>query len=176
MDPVALFRPGLLAGRAVAVAGDEPVAEALRALGAEVHPLDSTADEEAAGAAAAALPAVTGLVVRIAAPADERVAEALDGAWALVRAVATALWVPDGPPGRVVLVAPRAGEGPFAGAVRDAAENLARTLSIEWARYGVRPVAIAPGRATSDEQVAALVAFLASEAGDYYAGCRLDLA
>src|ERR671934_252664 len=44
-------------------------------------------------------------------------------------------------------------------------ENLARTLSIEWARHAVTTVAIAPGASTSAGELAALVAYLASPAG-----------
>jgi NAD(P)-dependent dehydrogenase (short-subunit alcohol dehydrogenase family) len=52
---------------------------------------------------------------------------------------------------------------------------MARTLSIEWARHAVRPVTILPGTATSPAEVAELVAFLASPAGAYYAGCAFTL-
>ena len=48
-------------------------------------------------------------------------------------------------------------------------------LSIEWARLGIRPVAIHPGTATPAGDVAELAAFLASPAGAYYSGCRFDL-
>ena len=60
-------------------------------------------------------------------------------------------------------------------AARAALENLARTLSAEWARYGITVTAIAPGRSTTDDEVASLVAFLTSVAGDYYSGCRFEL-
>ena len=53
-------------------------------------------------------------------------------------------------------------------------ENLARTLSIEWARHGITPVTIAPGASAMGE-AAALVAYLASPAGAYFSGCLLDL-
>jgi NAD(P)-dependent dehydrogenase (short-subunit alcohol dehydrogenase family) len=54
-------------------------------------------------------------------------------------------------------------------------ENLARTLSTEWARYGITTVAIAPGAGTAAGEVGALVAYLASRAGAYFSGCLLDL-
>ena len=54
-------------------------------------------------------------------------------------------------------------------------ENLARTLSIEWARHQVRIVAIHPGRETTAGEVGDLVAFLASPAGAYYSGCAFTL-
>jgi citronellol/citronellal dehydrogenase len=70
-----------------------------------------------------------------------------------------------------VLVAP----GPEAGPLRAALENLARTLSVEWARFDVRTTAILPGAETTDEELGTLVAYLASPAGDYYSGCALAL-
>ena len=74
----------------------------------------------------------------------------------------------------IVLIAPPPGE-PHAEAARAGLENMARTLSIEWARRAIRPVAITPGHATSPSEIAELVAFLASPAGAYYSGCRFDL-
>ncbi|MBV9807120.1 MAG: hypothetical protein JO286_08060, partial [Solirubrobacterales bacterium] len=47
--------------------------------------------------------------------------------------------------GKVLLIAPRSRAGSFAAAARAALENLARTLSVEWARYGATAVAVAPG-------------------------------
>jgi hypothetical protein len=60
-------------------------------------------------------------------------------------------------------------------AARAGVENLARTLSIEWARYGIRTAALLPGVATEPAEVAELTAFLASRAGDYYSGCAFEL-
>jgi NAD(P)-dependent dehydrogenase (short-subunit alcohol dehydrogenase family) len=76
--------------------------------------------------------------------------------------------------GLIVLIAPRPGS-PAAEAARAGLENLARTLSVEWARFEVRPVAILPGDATSSAEVAELVAYLASPAGAYYSGCAFTL-
>jgi NAD(P)-dependent dehydrogenase (short-subunit alcohol dehydrogenase family) len=73
-----------------------------------------------------------------------------------------------------VLLAPRPGTAE-AEAARAGLENLARTLSVEWARFQVRPVAILPGDATSPAEVAELAAFLASPAGAYYSGCAFTL-
>ena len=56
-----------------------------------------------------------------------------------------------------------------------ALENLARTLSVEWARYGVSTVTIAPGARTTDEELSELVCFLVSHAGEYYSGCMFEL-
>lgn len=91
----------------------------------------------------------------------------LDDAWDAIRAV-----LRDGL--LIVLVAPPPGDA-HAEAARAGLENMARTLSIEWARRAIRPVAIAPGTATSPAEIAELVAFLASPAGAYYSGCRFDL-
>ncbi|HEY4452658.1 MAG TPA: SDR family oxidoreductase [Solirubrobacteraceae bacterium] len=77
--------------------------------------------------------------------------------------------------GRIVYIAPAPGAGAHAEAARAALENLARTLSIEWARYAITPVTIAPGTATPAGEVAALTAYLASPAGAYFSGCLLDL-
>ena len=95
----------------------------------------------------------------------------LDGAWLAVRPVATRA-MPDG--GLVVLLAPAPGDA-HREAARSGLENLARTLSIEWARFGVRPVAILPGSAPAAAEVAELVAYLASPAGAYYSGCAFTL-
>ena len=78
------------------------------------------------------------------------------------------------PGGQLLLLAPPPGDA-GAEAARAGLENLARTLSIEWARHGIRPVAILPGAATEPEEVAELAAFLASPAGDYYSGCHFRL-
>jgi NAD(P)-dependent dehydrogenase (short-subunit alcohol dehydrogenase family) len=74
----------------------------------------------------------------------------------------------------IVLIAPPPGD-PHAEAARAGLENMARTLSIEWARRAIRPVAITPGKTTSPAEIAELVAYLASPAGAYYSGCRFDL-
>ena len=81
-------------------------------------------------------------------------------------------WIAAERGGKVVLLAPGAGAD-GAGPLRAALENLARTLSIEWARYDIRITAVLPG--ADDEAVATLVAFLASPAGDYYSGCAFTL-
>jgi NAD(P)-dependent dehydrogenase (short-subunit alcohol dehydrogenase family) len=101
----------------------------------------------------------------------------LDASWSVTRALAEAVFLGDGRGGRVVYVAPAPDAGEHADAARAGLENLARTLSIEWARHAITAVAIAPrasGEAAAGE-VAALTAYLASPAGAYFSGCLLDL-
>jgi NAD(P)-dependent dehydrogenase (short-subunit alcohol dehydrogenase family) len=100
---------------------------------------------------------------------------ALETSWRITQAVANAAFIERGTPGRIVYVAPPPDAGIHADAARAGLENLARTLSIEWARYGVMPLAIAPGTGTSAAEIAALTGYLASPAGDYFSGCLLDL-
>jgi hypothetical protein len=98
---------------------------------------------------------------------------ALQAAWSFTRTLASREAIAGG--GRVLLLAPAPDAGEHAGAARAALENLARTLSIEWARHGVTAVAIAPGAATTADEVAALTAYLCSPAGAYFSGCLLEL-
>lgn len=167
--------------RLVVAGGAGPIAQACAALGAHVAALDADlADEEATGAAAATLGAVTilavdaGALMRAGGDGLDALAACVDGAWSALRAVANAAFIPDGY-GKAVLLAPRPGDGEHASAARAALDNLARTTSIEWARHGVRVVAVLPGDATPDGAIAELVAFLASPAGDYYSGCSIEL-
>jgi len=105
----------------------------------------------------------------------EALRAAADPAWVAARAAATAAMIEAEGGGKVVVVAPPPGAGPRATATRAALENLARTLSIEWARHGVTTAAIAPGDETAAEEIGALTAYLASPAGGYFSGCLLDL-
>ena len=98
----------------------------------------------------------------------------LEGAWNAARAVANAVWRP-GEGGKLVLLGARPRDGAHAAALGAALENTARTLSIEWARYAIRSTAVLPGDGTTDDEVAALVAYLASPAGDYFSGCAFSL-
>jgi NAD(P)-dependent dehydrogenase (short-subunit alcohol dehydrogenase family) len=153
-----VLRAGVLAGVRVAVAGAGPLGEAVQArmaaLGATVaEQVDVLVWDGAAAFASAA--------------GVEAVRAALDGAWLAIEPVAKT-------PMLILLLAPPPGDA-HAEAARAGLENLARTLSIEWARLEIRPVAIHPGAATPAGEVAELAAFLASPAGAYYSGCRFDL-
>jgi len=94
-------------------------------------------------------------------------ATALDDAWDAIHAHA----LPPGPR-LIVLLAPPPGDA-HAAAARAGLENLSRTLSIEWARHGIRPVTILQN---GDADAAAeLVAYLAGPAGGYFSGCTFTL-
>jgi NAD(P)-dependent dehydrogenase (short-subunit alcohol dehydrogenase family) len=188
-----LFRRGLLEGQAVAVAPGGPTADAVvaacEALGATVdRHEDVVADDAAAADFAAGVVKRRGALHTLVVDAGARFAAtptdpggagpvraAADPAWALVRAAAVAGMIEPEAGGKVVVIAPRPGAGPRAATVRAALENLARTLSIEWSRYAIRTTAILPGDSTAPEEIAAVVAFLASPAGDYYSGCVMDV-
>jgi NAD(P)-dependent dehydrogenase (short-subunit alcohol dehydrogenase family) len=92
---------------------------------------------------------------------------ALDDAWDAIRAHK----LPPSP-GLIVLLSPPP-QNAHAQAARAGLENLARTLSTEWARHDIRTVTI--HQADDPAQTAELVAFLASRAGAYYAGCAFTL-
>lgn len=159
-----LLRRGLLEGLTVAFAGGRADAarDACAALGARTPVLTADLqDEDAVAAAVAELGSVPHTLV--CATGD------VDAAFIATRAVANA-WIAAGSGGKVVLVA-EAGDAPQ----RAALENLARTLSVEWARHEIRPTAVLPGPATAPGELAELVAFLASPAGDYYSGCAFTL-
>jgi NAD(P)-dependent dehydrogenase (short-subunit alcohol dehydrogenase family) len=177
-----MLRAGLLEGTVVATAGGaERVAAACAALGAATVAIEADPrDEEALAAAAAALGPVGTLVCDAAAPfvtaggGIDGLRAGLDQTWNVTRAVANAIWRP-GEGGKLVLLAPRPRDGAHAGALAAALENTARTLSIEWARYAIRTAAVLPGDATRDDDVAGLIAYLASPAGDYFSGCAFRL-
>ena len=147
-----MLRPGLLAGAGITLSGAVPdaVGARLRALGAGEG---------------------TDVLVHAAArPRDaDGVRAALDEAWDAIRAT----MLPPGP-GLIVLLAPAPG-GAHRAAARAGLENMARTLSIEWAQHDIRVTAVQPGAATPPEQVANLVAYLASPGGDYFSGCAFSM-
>ena len=149
-----MLKQGLLEGVTIAYAGEDAALAEAAALGARTVALGEPDDEMTVDPVPDVLVCAT---------------DDLDAAFISTRAVANA-WIAGERPGKVVLVAPR-NDAPL----RAALENLSRTLSIEWARYGITPTAILPGAGSSDAEVAQLVAFLASPAGDYYSGCTFTL-
>ncbi len=110
--------------------------------------------------------------------------ECLDGTWDATRAVVNLAFLRDESTAahtrRIVYLAPSPGAArsrivPQADAARAGLENLARTLSVEWARHEIKLVTIALGDESTAGEVAALCAYLASPAGAYFSGCQLDL-
>ncbi|MGA8365548.1 MAG: SDR family NAD(P)-dependent oxidoreductase, partial [Solirubrobacteraceae bacterium] len=99
----------------------------------------------------------------------------LESAWNATRAAVNHAILPAARGGQVVYLAPPPGAGKQADAARAGLENLARTLSVEWARHEITVVTIALGDTTAAGEVAALTAYLASPAGAYFSGCLLDL-
>jgi citronellol/citronellal dehydrogenase len=123
----------------------------------------------------------------------------LVGTWLMTHAVAEKAFIPQGS-GKVICITLSPHHGMpgmvHSGAARAGVENMMRTLSIEWARFGILTCAIAPGQIATDvirekypkvvtdnlaqtipagrlgrpEEVAWLVAYLASPAGDFASG------
>lgn len=179
-----IFRRDLLRGRSIALSGATapPIRGLLQSLGARVSELDpgAVADEQRASARTQAQRRLDAIVCGPGSPGQAAETEmqhtlgALESAWAAVSAAANASFIP-ARHGRIVLLAPRPGELRHAGLACAALENLARTLSVEWARFGITTVAVIPGAISSDDELAQLVAFLCSPAGAYYSGCRVEL-
>jgi NAD(P)-dependent dehydrogenase (short-subunit alcohol dehydrogenase family) len=197
--PATLLRRGLLDDVDLALAAQEApfaafadaVADGCGGLGASVTRVLADPDEDAVRSAVAARPALAGAGVLVCDAAGglarhaaggstltdggAALTAALAGVWNAIRAVAVPALLDAGRPGRVIAIAPAPSGSPLADAARAALENLARTLSVEWARHGITTVSVAPGAGSTPEEVAALVAYLASPAGAYYSGCQLDL-
>jgi NAD(P)-dependent dehydrogenase (short-subunit alcohol dehydrogenase family) len=177
-----LLREELLAGRAIALAGgvSQTVADALGELGARTEALDAALDEDRAREWASGRAPFHALVYdagsAFGAGGPAGLSKALEQGWVGVRALATGALISDEQGGKIVLIGPRSDAGTFASAARAALENTARTLSVEWARYAITATMIAPGAATTDQELAELVCFLVSPAGDYLSGCRFELA
>lgn len=180
-EPLLLRDDALTAAHIVFAGGAETGAVHCGRHGARVTRLAAAlGDEDAVAAAFQELGAATavvcdaGALLREAPAGLTALGAAVDGAWNVTRAAANAIFIP-ARSGLVILLAPRPADGEHAGAARAALDNLARTTSIEWARHGVRVVAVLPGDTTPVAAVADTVAFLTSPAGGYYAGCSLEL-
>jgi NAD(P)-dependent dehydrogenase (short-subunit alcohol dehydrogenase family) len=166
------LRPGLLEGRTIALAGTVPetVGGLLDGLGARLEAFlpERLEDEDRALGWAQSVAPVDALVC-----GSETLAD-IDTAWIAIRALANGALIPAGA-GAIVLIGPRPEDAVHAEAVRDALENLVRTLSVEWARYGITATAVAPGSTTTDGDLATLIAFLSSPASGHLSGCRFEL-
>jgi citronellol/citronellal dehydrogenase len=128
----------------------------------------------------------------------------VQGTWLMTHAAATKALIPQGG-GKVLSVTLSPHQGMpgmvHSGAARAAVENMMRTLAVEWARFGVRTCALAAGqfatetlltkypsvvvenlersiplgRAGRAEEMAWLVAYLASPAGDFVSGTTITI-
>jgi len=78
----------------------------------------------------------------------------LEGTWLMTHAVATKAFIPSGRGGKVVSITltPHTGLTGMAhsSAARAGVENLMKVLSVEWARFGISLVAVAPGVVNTD--------------------------
>ncbi len=126
------------------------------------------------------------------------------GTWLMAHAAATKAFIPQ-ESGAILSVTLTPHNGMpgmvHSGAARAAVENMTKTLSIEWARFNIRTCAIAAGQFATDtfvnkypkemvegvaqsipmgrtgesEEMAWLIAFLASEAGAFHSGSVISL-
>ena len=126
------------------------------------------------------------------------------GTWLMTHAAATKAFIPQRE-GKVVSVTLSPHHGMpgmvHSGAARAAVENMMRTLSIEWSRFNVKLCAVAPGqfdtetlrtkypqqvvenvhrtvplqRLGTEQEMAWLIAYLASPAGDFLSGCVITI-
>jgi citronellol/citronellal dehydrogenase len=128
----------------------------------------------------------------------------VNGTWLMTHAAATKAFIPqEGGKVLSVTLSPHNGMPGMvhSGAARAAVENMMRTLSIEWARFGIKTVALAAGHFATEtlltkypqaivdnvarsiplqrtgraEEMAWLVAYLASPAGDFFSGTTITL-
>jgi NAD(P)-dependent dehydrogenase (short-subunit alcohol dehydrogenase family) len=172
------LRADLLSGSRIACGGGDWLTEPLRALGAWTDAIEPGDEQALAGWVASRLP-LHGLVHDARADFQAGGLDALQAtlatAWTVARAVATVAMLDSEHGGRLVFIAPSPAAGPHAAAARAALENLARTLSIEWARFKITAVALWPGERTGEAPLAELVCYLMSPAGGYFTGCRFEL-
>ncbi len=171
---MSLFRAGLLDGVRVTVAGHQggPLPESLRALGASV---EAIGEGRKGGGAGAPHALVVDHATALPGDASDGLRELLDALWVPIEQIAAGAMIPSGEPGKVVLIAPPPGVGIHAVAAAAGIVNLARTLSVEWARHRITVTALTPADHTSAAQLADLVAYLLSPGGDYFSGCRFEL-
>lgn len=129
----------------------------------------------------------------------------VEGTWLITHAVATRAMIPSGRGGKIlsVTLSPHNGMPGMAhsGAARAAVENLMRTLAVEWARFGIRLLAVAAGqfatdtllskypkeiverlsetipagRLGSEREFASLIAYLASPAAGFISGTVITI-
>jgi citronellol/citronellal dehydrogenase len=128
----------------------------------------------------------------------------VQGTWLMTHAAATKAFIPQRE-GKVISVTLSPHQGMpgmvHSGAARAAVENMMRTLAIEWSRFNVKLCAVAAGqfdtetlrtkypqqvvenvhrtvplgRLGTPEEMAWLIAFLASPAGDFLSGCVITI-
>jgi citronellol/citronellal dehydrogenase len=126
------------------------------------------------------------------------------GTWLMSHAAATKAFIPGGG-GKIlsITLSPHNGMPGMvhSGAARAAVENMMRTLSVEWARFGITTCAVAAGQFATEtlltkyppevvanversiplgrtgrpEEIAWLLAYLASPAGDFYSGTTITI-
>jgi citronellol/citronellal dehydrogenase len=126
------------------------------------------------------------------------------GTWLMTHAAATKAFIPQRE-GKVVSVTISPHNGMpgmvHSGAARAAVENMMRTLSVEWSRFGIRLCAVAAGqfdtetlrtkyppevveaipstvplgRLGTEDEMAWLITYLVSPAGDFFSGAVLTL-
>jgi citronellol/citronellal dehydrogenase len=128
----------------------------------------------------------------------------VNGTWLMTHAAATKAFIPEGG-GKVISVTLSPHNGMPAmvhsGAARAAVENMMRTLAVEWARFGIKTCSLAAGQFATEtfltkyppeildhvarsvplgrtgrpEELAWLVAYLASPAGDFVSGTTITI-
>jgi NAD(P)-dependent dehydrogenase (short-subunit alcohol dehydrogenase family) len=128
----------------------------------------------------------------------------VNGTWLMTHAAATRAFIPQGE-GKVISVTLSPHNGMpgmvHSGAARAAVENMMRTLAIEWSRFGIRTCSLAAGQFATEtflakypqavldhvarsvplgrtgraEEIAWMVAYLASPAGDFISGTTITI-
>jgi NAD(P)-dependent dehydrogenase (short-subunit alcohol dehydrogenase family) len=128
----------------------------------------------------------------------------VNGTWLMTHAAATKAMIPQGD-GKVISITLSPHNGMpgmvHSGAARAAVENMMRTLAIEWSRFGIRTCALAAGQFATEtflekypqavldhvarsvplgrtgraEEIAWIVAYLASPAGDFVSGTTITI-